>query len=228
MSDAKGPFTNEEFVKVFGGYTRTPTFFVDHLLVHKGIPASFWKFTAIAWRWWLAPGPPDHNGKFSYPYEFVTTQDQLRLNYCIHSGASAKWVAAYSVSGFVGVKYGVKHSVSLPGTPTVLHYRKTTTKDEWMAFIGALAIQCREDKKKHHGGSNVAYRFILAHRIYAERKRLGLPVEHFEKWFDDLKARKEVDVLPDGTCQVTRQRSDAMKTYFEKIDDDEHDPHWQY
>jgi len=162
-----------------GNWTKAPTFFVDDLMrVGRGIPASFWKFTSVMWRFVVAPGKPRADGKgFTYPYEFTTTLEQLQ-EYHINREASSKWIAAYSVSGFSDVRYGTRHQFERAATPTVISYRKGATKEDWQAFIGALSNQCRTDREKHWTGNDDRYRWSLLGKLYQARLDLGLSVEH--------------------------------------------------
>jgi hypothetical protein len=157
------------------------------MLRGKGIPATFWKFTDIAWRNFVAPGKPDEKGAFTFPCEWRVTAEQLVEEHRIHKAAALKWMAAYSVCGFVDVTLGKRHKIDQPGSPSVFHYDKSTAKADWQAFISGLSIQCEQDKKSHLGGADTAYRASLALKIRRMRLQLGLPVDHFDGYITRLK-----------------------------------------
>ena len=201
------PKKSDWLVETFGNFTRKPVFFVDELMPHgKGIPQTFWKFTDIAWRNFLAPGKPDGQGGFAFPYEFRFTLEQLQ-DYHIHKKAARKWVAAYSASSLVSLTMGKRHQLELPGEPTVMRYHKAATKEDWLAFVMGLSVRCQRDRKNHDGGADFGFRAHLAHTIYHEHKMLGLPVDNYEAWFRQAADKRLIEY--DGTAMtVKRTRSE--------------------
>jgi hypothetical protein len=169
--------TVSEKLEHLGNYTKTPTFFIDILMqLSEGIPPTFWKFTFVAWRHWLAPGKRSDDGKgWAYPYEFLTTLEQLK-EYGIPREASMQWMAAYSVSGFCEVTYGRPRQFERPATPTVIKYRKDATETEWRCFVAALSRQCKDDRTRHLGGHAEAYRLALLDKVATNREQQKLPV----------------------------------------------------
>lgn len=166
-----------------GNYTAFPTYFTrDLMMASRGISPQFWKFTAIMWRNVMAPAKD-----LSYPYEFKFTYEELVQYFYIHKKAVARAVAAYEVCGFMDVKKGEQKTPGTKATPTIFRYAKSTPKEAWGAFIGALSLVSVVDRKNHHGGSDIGFKVALAWRVREQRLLMHLSVAHFDSWLDNLK-----------------------------------------
>jgi hypothetical protein len=194
-------------------FTRKPLFFTQRLLQQgRGIPSSFWKFTDIAWRFFVGPGKPGPDGP-TWPCEFVTTTEQLRMDYNINKTASRKWIAAYSVSCLASVKLGQYKLKGQANTPTVIKYWPRSTEEDWACFIVALSQRCIADKKKHHAGSDIGFRISLAWDIRRVRGSMGLTTKPLDGWLERLKQEGFI-IERDGMDYVSRERASGIQNEF--------------
>jgi hypothetical protein len=193
-----------------GNYTAKPTFFSKELMmIGKGVSPQFWKFTDIAWRNFLAP---EKDG--TYLYQFRFTLEQLQQEYHIHRSAVLKCVAAYGVCGFVDINKGKRHLLEIPGEPTVLQYRKSTTVDEWQVFVGAFSALSRYDRKNHLGGHDIGFQLQLAMKVRELRLKQCLPVKAFDDWL----AQHKENGLIGKNGEVHRKGSASLHTSFERVE----------
>ncbi len=171
----------------------------------RGIPAAFWLCLLAVWA--------DVVGKGRYKLEATKTMQQFPLR----PAAARKWAAALSVSGLFYVRYGFRHTKNEPGTPTVFRY-KDASRDEWIAFIVALAEQCKSDKAGHFTaeGSIDGYRADLALRVDAERTVLGLPRDPGIQAYLNWCQKNDIVFEKDGETRIRRQLSDRLTLDFGK------------
>ena len=209
MSDTKSWWNDRGFADL-GGFTPTPHFLTKDLMaVGTGIPPLFWKFTSIAWRSFNEMEKNADSAstrKFVCTRKFSFTAQQLADEYGIYEKMANWCSAAYSVSGFCFRETGRRYNFKLPGTPTTLHYHKNAMKHDWLAFVAALKVQCRQDHRDHFGGCDEGFRVSLAWKVIEQRNQLGLAMlNKLNEWLAKMKQEGIITTGSDGTDGVQRQ-----------------------
>lgn len=169
-------FDNQLDLDVFrGGFTKLPAFFVDQLIpLADGIPAIFWKYLMTVWRDVMDP----HRG-----FECRKSMKQFPG---MEKRAAMKWTAALWASGLFDVYYGKKHNPNLPGTPSVIRYRKNSTQEEWVCFIEALRETLLDDKDSNNDNKRdiEGFKIYLTFQVRDQRHAAGLSMDEAQKRID--------------------------------------------
>ncbi len=179
------------------GFTMFPTFFVDELMPFAaGTPASFWKYLLILWRDIFGVGC-DKKG-----YRAA----KIMTSFHMDKDTASQWTAALSVSGLFNIVYGRRYATNMPGVPTVIQYRSTSTVEEWRCFITALRDELMDSKSKRFktmrdgvGG----FRISLSFRVDNERQSRGLPRLHV-KWHEELEKSGDIHRRDGNVFTFTR------------------------
>lgn len=205
-------FWNKRGFNDLGGYTPTPYFLSKELmLVGIGIPPLFWKFTTIAWRCFNEMEKNAQTGALVHTMKFTFTAEQVADDFGIHKAMTNWCAAAYSVAGFCKLEKGRRYNFKLPGVPSTIHYHPNTRKEDWIAFVAALKVQRRDDRRQHYGGHDDGFRVSLAWKVQIQRKELGLPVSPgIEKFLATMKEQGVITKMPDGSEGVARTPAKEM------------------
>jgi len=200
-----GSFWKSKGFTDYGNYTAVPNFITKQLMmVGRGIPPHFWKFTVIAWRHWLEMELVPGTTKFVSSRKFTYTEDQLADEYSLTKENTAWCTACYRVSAFCGWEKGKRYNFTRPGTPTTLLYRNWTTEQDWIAFVAAMKLQRREDRHYHFAGTDDAFCVSLAWKVKQQRIEQGLPVDMLDAWLVKMKEAGVIKTRDDGGEYVTR------------------------
>jgi hypothetical protein len=147
-------FDNTNPEKEIASFTAMPNFFIDSLmLVGKGIPSSFWKFTFVLMRGILSDQEKDTAGKLYHTYEWKSTSGYFKERYDLGDLAVQDWTNAYSVSGLFTIKKGRKHLKADKGTPTEWRYNTHATLADWVCFVIALSKVLNGDTRMARHGT---------------------------------------------------------------------------